>query len=188
MPQFPSLPDNAHLTDLLKRFPKTVTPLMDYLNAVLRGDGELTLAEREMIAAYVSGLNACTFCFGSHLIYAQAFGIPDGMIENLLQDPDRAEPKWRPLLAYLRKLNSLPSRLTEADAAAVFAEGWSEEALFEAIEVAAVFNMMNRMVEGGGVRFDYAQDPQAHSIAKADPSALEDSYLKYGQRIRDGAG
>ena len=56
MPQFPSLPDPAHLTDLLVRFPKNVEPLMGYINAVLRSDGHLSVAERELIAAYVSGL------------------------------------------------------------------------------------------------------------------------------------
>lgn len=118
MPQFPSLPDTAHLTDLLVRFPKTIQPLMAYLNTVLRSEGELSIAERELIAAYVSGLNACSFCFGSHEIYARAFGIPDGMVANLLEDLDAVEiePRLKALLAYVKKLNTLPSRLTPADA------------------------------------------------------------------------
>ena len=33
----------------------------------------------------------------------------------------------------------------------MFEAGWSEEALFDAISVCAVFNMMNRIVEGTGV-------------------------------------
>ena len=43
MPQFPSLPDTAHLSDLLVRFPKNVEPLLVYVNAVLRSDGALTM-------------------------------------------------------------------------------------------------------------------------------------------------
>ena len=75
MPQFPSLPDIAHLTDLLVRFPKNSQPLMQYVNAVLRSEGHLSIPERELIAAYVSGLNACTFCYGAHEMYVRAFGI-----------------------------------------------------------------------------------------------------------------
>lgn len=61
MPSFPSLPDVAHLGDLLRRFPKNVEPLLVYTNSVLRSEGALSIGERELIAAYVSGLNSCRF-------------------------------------------------------------------------------------------------------------------------------
>ena len=183
MPQFPSLPETAHLTDLLSRFPKTVQPLMAYTNAVLRTEGALSMADRELIAAYVSGLNACTFCFGSHLIYARALGVEEGVIEAMIADPASAGVKWAPLLEYLKKLNTLPSKLTPADAQAVLDAGWSEEALFEAIEVAGLFNMMNRIVEGAGVNFDYADAPEAHTVTPGDEAALKDSYLRYGDKV-----
>ncbi len=185
MAQFPSLPETAHLTDLLVRFPKNIRPLMTYVNAVMRSEGALSVGERELIAAYVSGLNACTFCYGSHTIYARAFGIPEGLLEQLVENVEAAdiEPKMKPLLAYVAKLNRLPSRLVSADSQAVFDAGWSEEALFEANEVAGLFNLMNRMVEGGGVNFDYADNPEQHSIQTPDPAALANSYLGYADRL-----
>ncbi len=73
--------------------------------------------------------------------------------------------------------------MTPADAEAVLKAGWSEDALFEAIEVAGVFNMMNRIVEGGGVNFDYADNPGEHTIATGDVEALSSSYLRYAARI-----
>jgi AhpD family alkylhydroperoxidase len=33
------------------------------------------VAERELIAAYVAGLNACGYCHGIHIAVAEAFGI-----------------------------------------------------------------------------------------------------------------
>ena len=185
MPQFPSLPETAHLTDLLVRFPRNVRPLMAYVNAVMRSEGALTVGERELIAAYVSGLNACTFCYGSHTIYARAFGVPEGQLEQLIENVEAADadPKLKPLLAYVAKLNTLPSKLVSADAKAVFDAGWSEEALFEANEVAGLFNLMNRMVEGGGVNFDYADDPGQHTIQPGNPQALANSYLNYADRL-----
>jgi len=185
MPQFPSLPDTAHLSDLLVRFPKNVQPLMAYVNAVLRSDGALSIAERELIATFVSGLNACNFCFGSHEIYARAFGIPAGIVEQLLADVETADidEKLKPIFSYVQKLNTLPSKMTKADAQAVFDAGWSEEALFEAVEVAGVFNLMNRMVEGSGVNFDYSENPGQHTIQSANPEALSASYLNFAKRI-----
>ncbi|MEM9579478.1 MAG: carboxymuconolactone decarboxylase family protein [Pseudomonadota bacterium] len=185
MPQFPSLPETAHLTDLLVRFPKNVRPLMGYINAVLRSDGQLSIAERELIAAYVSALNACRFCFGSHEIYARAFGVEAGVVESLLKDISTAkvDDRLKPIFAYVKELNSLPCRLTPAHAQAVWDAGHDETALFEAVEVAGVFNLMNRMIEGGGVNFDYAAEPEKHTIAAGDAEAMANSYLRYADRI-----
>jgi AhpD family alkylhydroperoxidase len=41
----------------------------------LRGPSPFTVAERELIAAYVSGLNACGYCHGIHRVTADAFGV-----------------------------------------------------------------------------------------------------------------
>lgn len=57
------------------------------------------------------------------------------------------------LAAYVRKLTESPSSVTDLDARVVFDAGFSEDALFDAISVCALFNFMNRMVEGCGVLF-----------------------------------
>jgi len=161
MALFPSLPENPHLADVYKAFPECVKPLLDYHDALLRGESPLSVAERELIAAFVSGLNACSFCFGAHKIYARAFGIDEGVVDALVADVDVApvDEKLKPLLKYIAKLKDLPPKLTTADAQAVYDAGWSERALFDAIQVAALFNYMNRIIEGTGVTFDYALNP-----------------------------
>lgn len=158
---------------------------MGYLNSVLRSQGRLSIAERELIATYVSGLNACTFCFGSHAIYAQAFGIDPAVIDAMLTDLPTAPvaDKLKPILAYVAKLNRLPSKLVAADAQAVWDAGWDEQALFEAVEVTALFNLMNRIVEGSGVNFDYADNQAQHNLQSGDSDALSESYLNYGRKI-----
>ena len=40
----------------------------------------------------------------------------------------------------------------QEDAAQVFAAGWDEQALHDAISVCALFNFMNRLVEGMGIK------------------------------------
>ena len=43
-----------------------------------------------------------------------------------------------------------------ADAEAVFAAGWHEQALHDAVSVCSLFNLMNRLVDGLGVTGDEA--------------------------------
>ncbi len=171
MPLLPSLPDPAHLKDLYARFPQNVRPLMDYTDGLLRSEGELSVGERELIATYVSALNACTFCAGAHRAYAEVFGIDGDLIDALIADFDSApvDDKLRPVLAYVAKLNTLPSRMVQRDAQAVYDAGWSEAALYEAVQVCALFNMMNRIIEGTGVNFDYADAPEGHPAAGSRP-------------------
>ena len=161
MALFPSLPENPHLADVYRAFPEAVKPLLAYHDALLRGDSPLSVAERELIAAFVSGLNACSFCFGAHKNYARAFGVDEAVIDAMVADLETApvDEKLKPILRYVAKLKTLPPRLTDADSRAVYDAGWSERALFDAIQVAALFNYMNRIIEGAGVTFDYAANP-----------------------------
>ncbi|NKB27238.1 MAG: peroxidase-related enzyme [Rhodobacteraceae bacterium] len=185
MPLLPSLPDAAHLSDLLVRYPDHVQTLMALTNQVMRDDGALDVATRELIAAYVSGLNACQFCHGSHRLYAEVFGIAPELIDAVLDDLQTApiDPSLRPVLAYAAKLNTLPSRLVPADSQAILDAGWPEAAIFDVVEVVALFNFYNRLVEGAGVNFSY-DGAEGHS-AFAPDSDHSRSYLNYADRIAE---
>jgi uncharacterized peroxidase-related enzyme len=161
MKLFPSLPDTPHLADVYRRFPEHVRPLLEYHDLLLRGESPLSVGERELIAAYVSGVNACNFCYGAHKLYAEVFGFDPALIEQMVANLDAApvDEKLKPLLRYAAKLKTLPPNLTPADAEAVYDAGWSERALFDAIEIAALFNYMNRIIEGTGVAYDFEQHP-----------------------------
>ena len=75
MPIFKSLSDSPDLMELFRRFSDGVRPLCELHDIFLRGDSPLSVAERELIAAYVSGLNACNYCFGAHSMIAEAHGV-----------------------------------------------------------------------------------------------------------------
>ena len=119
---------------------------------VMRGESPLSEGEREFIAAYTSGLNACSLCYGVHKLVAEQFGIDGGVFEKLSDDIDSApvDDKLKPLLKFARKLTLEPDRVTQADADAVFSAGWSEQALHDAVNVICMFNFMNRIVLGHG--------------------------------------
>ena len=46
--------------------------------------------------------------------------------------------------------------MTKADADAIVAAGWDETALYHTVAVTALFNFMNRLVEGLGIELDPA--------------------------------
>ena len=153
MPHLKSLPDDARLLHVFKAYPEVAKPLMDLHDAVMRQDSPLSPGERELIAAYVSGLNQCRYCHGVHTVVAERFGVPEGLLQDLMTDPETAavEAKLRPLLAYVRKLTETPSRLTGHDAQVIYDAGWDERAVHDAVAVAALYNFMNRYVEGLGI-------------------------------------
>lgn len=179
---FPSLPEDANLAAVYRAFPDKMGPLAEYQNRVMRGDSALTVAEREMIAAYVSGLNACDFCLGAHMVHAKAFGVEVEVIEALVADLSTApvDPRLKPLLSYAGKLTTTPARMTEADAQAVYAAGWSEAALFDAIQVCGLFNMMNRMLEGTGIT-SYHSDPHNVEASVLENLRSETCYRDFGK-------
>ena len=151
-----SLPDDAVLMDVFKLHPETSRPLLDYHEVVMRGPSPFSVAERELIAAYVSGVNACGYCHGVHTVTAEACGIEAGVAPAAVADLDAAPvpERMRPVLRYVGKLTRTPAAVTRADAEEVLAAGWDEQALHSAVMVCALFNFMNRLVDGLGVRTD----------------------------------
>ena len=169
-----SLPQNATLEDLRSTDLELFDKLRPYGQQLMRGPSPLSTGERELIAAYVSGVNACRYCHGTHSRVAQAFGFPEDTISSLLDDIEGApvSDRVKPILRYVRKLTETPTRMTEADAASVYDAGWPEQALIHAIAVCAYYNNMNRLVEGAGIigtTFDYASGAER---------LVTDGYLK----------
>lgn len=140
--------------DILKLNRPAGRALVEYHSATLRQPSDLTPDQRELIAAYVSALNACQYCTGVHTVTAEAFGIPEGTVQALIDNVDTApvDEKIRPILRYARKLTLEPAKMVQADADAVFAAGWTEQALHDAVNAICLFNFMNRLLEGHGIK------------------------------------
>lgn len=140
--------------DVFKLYPETSRPLLDYHEVVMRGPSPFSVAERELIAAYVSGVNSCGYCHGVHSVTAEACGMPEGAAPAAVANLDTAPvaDNMRPVLRYAGKLTRSPSSVTRADVEEVLAAGWDEDAVHSAVMVCALFNFMNRMVEGHGIK------------------------------------
>lgn len=146
--------DFQGVADVFQRDPKRYGPLLQFIENVMTRESELSVAEREMIAAYVSKLNACDFCSGAHSWTLAAMDIDRAVIEAVQDSPDAAavDPKLRPVLRFAKKLTRTPGDIRQSDVDALRAVGWSDQAIEDAINVVSLFNYVNRLVDAFGVR------------------------------------
>lgn len=151
---FSYLDEQSDITDITFNDRPRLGPMDKASQVIMRGKSAFSEAEREIMAAYVSGLNACAFCHGSHKAVAEQFGIKPQLIEQLVEDIDSTPIKesLKPVFHYLKKLTLSASKLTESDVERVKNAGWSEEALHEAILVGCLFNFYNRLLDGHGIK------------------------------------
>jgi len=154
MPFFKHLNELSDITDITWNDRKRLGPLDKASQQIMRGKSNFTYAQKELFAAYVSGLNACSFCYGSHVAVAENFGVSPKIVEELLEDITSAPVKnnEKPLFSYLKKLTLSASKLTQKDADDVFNAGWNEEDLQEVILIGCLFNFYNRLLDGHGVK------------------------------------
>jgi len=179
--------ESPDLSDVFRTYPQAVEPLLEYHDISLRGESPLSIGERELIAALVSGLNSCSFCFGAHTVIAETFGMREDDIKLLLVDIDSSTvgEKLKPLLKYVKKLTLEPSRLSGEDRQQVFDAGWCERALHDAVSTCALFNFMNRLVEGMGVQGSAAirKAQQERHTENKEHGDVSQTYMNYGRRI-----
>ena len=156
---YPSLPEKHHLMDLWKRFPRGIEHLLRLHDAFLRNtDSALEIGERELIAAHVSALNGCSYCYVAHRRYAEAFGIAPETFGEMEVDiaHENLRPAMTAALIYAGKLTLAPSAVDQADFDALIAAGWDEDAIHDIISITALYGLMNRLLEGSGMKENVA--------------------------------
>jgi uncharacterized peroxidase-related enzyme len=131
--------------------PETARPLNELVEVLLRADNTLTRGERELIAAYVSALNECHYCFSSHAAYAAA-QLPGGMalVEQVRADVGAApvSPKLKALLGIAAAVQQSGKRVSSELVAAARDEGATDVEIHDTVLIAAAFCMFNRYVDG----------------------------------------
>ena len=184
MPYFPSINKNERLSEVLAKFNTGIEkPLMLLHEALMRSDDSpFSIAERELLAAYVSGvMNDCGYCFNIHEQVAVQFGVEKGLLERLLSDIDTSgiDENFKPILRYVRKLTMDPFKMIKADTDAVLMAGWDERALYDAMVICCTWNFMNRFVAGLGLDVDDEQyEASAQMLNEGYSSLIKKFNLK----------
>ncbi|MEZ0077220.1 carboxymuconolactone decarboxylase family protein [Planotetraspora sp. GP83] len=176
MPHIALNSDEPGIRGLFRFRPETARPLNELVEVLLRAESTLSRGERELIAAYVSSLNRCRYCYSSHAAYA-AIQLPEGMdlVEQVRADLDAApvSPKLRALLGIAGAVQQGGQQVSDKHIAAARAEGATDVEIHDTVLIAAAFCMFNRYVDGLAT---FAPDDPEVYAARAERIA-SDGYL-----------
>jgi uncharacterized peroxidase-related enzyme len=143
------VPDAARLTfyrpDFYGSYSKALT------HEAMRGLSDWSVAERELMAAYISRINDCPFCIGAHTATATQASQNEVMVTSALADPESATVGER-LRATLRMLGRLARdrHLSAEDVRAVLDTGVSRQQVEDALAICYAFNVTNRLANAFG--------------------------------------
>jgi len=124
----------------------------------MRGPSDWSVADRELMAAFVSKVNNTEFCIAAHTA-TSALAYKDGAkVSATLADLETA-PLTEPLRSTLRILGTLTreNNVDADDMSTVLAAGVSEQQIKDALAVAFAFNVTDRLADV----FNFAVDDSA---------------------------
>jgi uncharacterized peroxidase-related enzyme len=146
--------DFPGIIGLLFHKPSIGRPLHALAQAVLRGPSSMSAGERELVAAHVSRLNACTFCERSHTAVATALLNDGGAAAACVLDGADGEaglgPRMKALLDIAAHVQQGGRAVTAEDIERAKSSGASDEDIHDTVAVAALFCLLNRYVDGLG--------------------------------------
>jgi uncharacterized peroxidase-related enzyme len=140
-----------------------------HFNEVTIGESELSAAEREMIAVVVSAENHCLYCLTAHGAgLRQALG--DQVLgDRITLDYRRAglDERTAAMLDYAVKITNRPVECSEEDIERLRALDFSDEAIWDIIETAAMYNFTNRIASATGM----LPNREYHMLGRAPQSS-----------------
>jgi uncharacterized peroxidase-related enzyme len=162
------------------RDPGRYLPFTKLLAGIMNGPSELSTPEREMIALYVSKLNECHYCIGSHRAVLTALSIDDKII-SAVETGSMADARMDPVLAFAAKLTQSPGAVAQVDVDAVRKAGWSDQTVEDVICVVSLFGFLNRLADGFGIQ------GSAEGFAQGGGMIAQHGYGPVAQMVQDKA-
>ncbi len=124
------------------------------------GSNTVPMWFQEVIASYVSTLNACPYSYANHWANARHLigdDIRADAVEAALQAhrPSKAfDGAELAALRYTEKLTLTPGAMVETDVAALRDAGWADGEILEINQIVGYFCYANRLLNGLGVKTD----------------------------------
>ncbi|RCR70502.1 carboxymuconolactone decarboxylase family protein [Larkinella punicea] len=144
--------------------PDTGQHLYALAQALLRNESPLSEAERELIATFVSSLNDCHFCAGSHAAAARfLLGKDKELVDQVIADYQTApvSDKMKALLTIAKHVQQDARTVSEELVADARQHGATDRDIHDTVLIAATFCLFNRYVDG------------LASLTPTDPAAYE---------------
>ena len=145
--------DFKGVAEVFLRSPDVYRPLLEFIETVMVGDSELSKVEREIIAAHVSNMNGCDFCLQAHRATLTAMGASNDTVRTLDQGMhiEGVSNSLKHLLMFAEKLTRTPATIRQSDIESLIKAGIAEQTIEDTINVIALFNYVNRLVDAFGV-------------------------------------
>lgn len=149
----------AHAFDIDKL--NTFTALY---NDLMLGESALSKLEREMIAVVVSATNRCHYCLTAHGAAVRQLSGNPALGEALVMNWRVAEvtPRQRAMLHFAEKVTLASAQIEESDRETLRSQGLSDRDIWDVINVAAFFNMSNRVASATAMK----PNPEYHAQAR----------------------
>lgn len=143
------LPDAAKLVFYRPDF--YGSPAKKFTQKAMRGPSTWSVGDRELMAAYVSSLNQCSFCIKAHSATAAGAYGDRAKVDAVIGDVSTAAI-GEPLRATLLLLGKLTREnyVTAEDMRTVLAAGVSPQQIEDALAVCFAFNITNRLADAFG--------------------------------------
>jgi uncharacterized peroxidase-related enzyme len=152
LPHITLPPTQFGIRSLFAARPDTAAPLRALAEVLLRGPSSLPRGERELIAAYVSTLNECTYCAQSHAAFAARQIVGGRALVDKVLGGDESDPQLSPKLIALLRIAEQVQRggasVQEGTVAEARQRGAGDEEIHDTVLIAAAFCMFNRYVDG----------------------------------------
>jgi uncharacterized peroxidase-related enzyme len=142
-------------------WPRATEHLARFTQEIMREEGPISPGIRELIAAYTSYRNDCPFWLKSHAAVAAELLGSEELVWGVLKDLESSAlaEKEKALFRFVDKVNHDSPKITAEDMQPLYAVGWTDEAIYFAITVCALFNFYNRWIDASGV---HALSDEAH--------------------------
>ena len=123
-------------------------------NDLMLGQSGLSKLEREMIAVVVSATNRCFYCLTAHGAAVRALSGDPILGEMLVMNWRVADldPRTHAMLSFAEAITLASHKTTEADRQALRDAGFSDRDIWDIANVAAFFNMSNRVASAIDMR------------------------------------
>ncbi len=119
-------------------------------NELMLADSGLSKLEREMIAVVVSSINRCFYCLTAHGAAVRELSGDPILGEQLVMNYRTAnlEPRQRAMLDFTALLTTASYTAEEQHRQSLRDVGFSDRDIWDIINIAAFFNMTNRVASG----------------------------------------
>ena len=147
--------------------PQRLRNFMSMYNEIMFSESGLSKLEREMVAVVVSSVNRCYYCLVAHGQAVRALSGDPQLGEMLVMNYRIAQldDRQRAMLDFAWKLTATPAEVGAADRAALHAQGFSPEDVFDLAETVAFYNLSNRMATA----LDMMPNPEYHGMDRPEP-------------------